>query len=441
MKLRITTTIVTLSLVLGLALWSRERSVQAQTSTYPLNPNSFTSLGVSPFNVAGTYTIDASKDNAVPTLSGPGIATPIAGVFYSPSNGAVARDEIAVFTFNSLTIPAGVTVKGAQNANSRPIALLSQSTATIDGTIDVSGANGTNGTAANLPAVVPGGNAGPGGGGGGGGAGRPIEGSVGLGFVNGVIGSGGVPGTGGSVEPGGGGKNGPGVGGGGGAFGGNGSDSLPGTSLEGKAYGDLSLRLEGGSGGGGGEIFTPGACDLEECNPDQVQSGGGGGGGGGAVEIGAMGNLSLGGSVLANGGAGGIGGGTIPGPGGGGGAGGGIFVHAPTVALSGHLNAIGGNRFGGGGQVLILTADGTLASGSLAANVNAAGNGGAGSGSVDISPAKLGFTQQPTSTAGTTLSPVIVQVQDVRGNLVTNNTLPVTLALGNNPSAKSKDLL
>src|SRR5215207_5405979 len=130
------------------------RLASAAGATYPLDPASFTTLGASPFT-SGTYTIDASKGNAAPTLSGPGIATTIAGVFYSPSNGATAKDEIAVFTFSSLTIPAGVTVKGAQNANSRPIALLSQSIATINGTIDLSGAFGTDGQYALFDGVSP----------------------------------------------------------------------------------------------------------------------------------------------------------------------------------------------------------------------------------------------------------------------------------------------
>ncbi len=57
-----------------------------------------------------------------------------------------------------------------------------------------------------------------------------------------------------------------------------------------RPYGDLSLKLQGGSGGGGGG-----------------GEGGGGGGGGGAVEIGAVEAVSIGGMVLADGGAGGWG--------------------------------------------------------------------------------------------------------------------------------------
>ena len=163
MTRRITLTALALALLIVLAQWRLEHPVRAQAlPAYPLNPGEFTSLGGSPF-ASGTYTIDTSMNNAAPSLSGPGITTPIAGVFFSPSGGSVARDEIAVFTFASLSIPAGVTVQGAQNANSRPMALLSQSTATVAGTINVSGAGGESGSGGD------GGAAGPGGGGGGGG--------------------------------------------------------------------------------------------------------------------------------------------------------------------------------------------------------------------------------------------------------------------------------
>ena len=153
MTRRITLTALALALLIGLAQWRLEHPVKAQAlPAYPLNPDEFTSLGGSPF-ASGTYTIDTSRNNAAPSLSGPGITTPIAGVFFSPSGGSVARDEIAVFTFASLSIPAGVTVQGAQNANSRPMALLSQSTATVAGTINVSGAGGESGSTAGT--VVP----------------------------------------------------------------------------------------------------------------------------------------------------------------------------------------------------------------------------------------------------------------------------------------------
>ena len=145
MQRLITTTFLALSLLLSLALWSAGRNVKATTmlaASSQLNPTAFTSLGASPFTTAGTYLIDASRNNAAPTLTELGLAAPIVGVFYSPSSGVVLRDELAVFTFNALTIPTGVTVQGVRNANSRPLALLSQSTITLDGTLDVSGPGG-----------------------------------------------------------------------------------------------------------------------------------------------------------------------------------------------------------------------------------------------------------------------------------------------------------
>jgi hypothetical protein len=393
MKRRIITTLLTLGLLLGGALWSAGRGVNAKTAatavaaaTYPLNPRQFTSLGASPFTTDGTYLINTSKDNPAPTLSGPGIVTPIAGVFFSPSGGTVARDEIAVFTFSSLTIPAGVTVEGMRNANSRPIALLSQSTATIDGTINVGGLDG----AAGYQNRGKGGDAGPGGGGGGGGMFYP--GNIGVGFVNGSVsytGSNGgsvVAGGGGAIEATTGVVSGP-----GGAFGGNGGNSIGSSNnyfrtLAGTAYGDLSLTLQGGSGGSGGLDTT-----IDAIGP-------GGGGGGGAVEIGAVGHITLAGDVLANGGAGAI----SNRNGGGGGAGGGIVLHAPTVSLSGNLNALGGNARintsggGGGGRVLILTADGTLAGGSLDANVNVNGGTAYGGGGTGVKELK-GTNQAPVA--------------------------------------------
>ena len=308
----------------------------------PLNPNDFDSLGATPFTIDGTYTIDTSGDT--PTLYDPN-GNPVA-------TGVVASG-IAVFTFNDIVIGVGVNVVGLQNADSRPVALLSKGDIRIDGTINVSGADGapytgfgTNGGA--------GGAAGPGGGGGGGGGGGDggsrrlpagIGGAGGVGFANGSNGGNGVLAT--QAGPGGDGgnvvENGAGGGGsgnqpgGGGAFGGNGGNgyngAFLGTGVGGTAYGDLAVALQGGSGGGGGG-GTGG-------------SGGGGGGGGGAVEIGGIGNVNVTGSALANGG---ISGAAIRA--GGGGAGGGILVHGDAVILcdTSRLSATGGNgQFSGGG--------------------------------------------------------------------------------------------
>jgi hypothetical protein len=98
----------------------------------------------------------------------------------------------------------------------------------------------------------------------------------------------------------------------------------------GSSYGDSAASLQGGS--GGGSYGTHGGMGY-------------GGGGGGAIEIGAIGRISVGGSISANGSSGS--------EGGGGGSGGGIFLHGNSVTLSssGVLSAQGGNGsdVGGGG--------------------------------------------------------------------------------------------
>ena len=339
-----------------------------------LDPSAFTSLGASPF-ASGTYTIDASKDNAAPTLSGLGITTPIAGVFHSPSGGSVANDEIAVFTFDSIDIPAGVTVRGAQNANSRPIALLSQDIVTLRGLVEAGGAGGSEFSGFNINVGGAGGAAGPGGGGGGGGGGGEGDegipdgrgGSGGAGFVSGSAGadsSGSTNargGDGGDVGANGGGTGaGSAADGGGGAYGGNGGSGRDGGA-GGTAYGDLSVRLQGGSGGGGGG--------------GSGASGAGGGGGGGAVEVGAVAALTVMGDVHANGGNGGR-----YFREGGGGAGGGILLHGSAVTLgcSAGLSAAGGSGSsdgngggGGGGRVHIVAA--TTITGDPTTSVNVLG--------------------------------------------------------------------
>lgn len=79
---------LTLALLLGLALWSSEPGKQAQAAwavSYPLDPGNFASLGASPFTTAGTYTIDASKNNANPILTKPDNTT-ITAVFFNPGH-------------------------------------------------------------------------------------------------------------------------------------------------------------------------------------------------------------------------------------------------------------------------------------------------------------------------------------------------------------------
>src|SRR5215471_4289674 len=107
----------------------------------PLDPTAFTSLGPSPF-VSGTYEVDASFDNPAPTIK-QGTTVIATGIFYDPTPADTANhDEIAVFTFDTVDLPAGVTLEGVRNANSRPVALLSKDAMTVAGLIDFSGAQG-----------------------------------------------------------------------------------------------------------------------------------------------------------------------------------------------------------------------------------------------------------------------------------------------------------
>jgi len=265
-----------------------------------LNVTDFDSLGRFPVT-PGVYLINTTGD---PTLETPD-GTVYPGVVY---------EGIAIFTFDAITLGDGMTIRASGD---RPVALLSYTDVIIrdTGGINVSGQSG---------AIVSGGSGGPGGGSGGNG-GAPGK---------------GLPGNG----PGGGGPGS--LGGSGGGFGGRG-----GGANGGARYGNLVSPLEGGSGGGGGH-----------ANSQPPSRGGGGGGGGGTIEIGALGDILVGGSsILAMGGSGG--GPVRNASGGGGGSGGGILLHGDTVILESPLRAQGGNGStsaggGGGGRVVILTGQG-----------------------------------------------------------------------------------
>jgi hypothetical protein len=282
----------------------------AQAQAAPLDPNSFSSLGT--LNIGGgSITIDTDA------LSITGAAT-FNGATFSQGNGA---PDVAVFSFGSLNIGAGVTINVV---GTRPLALLSQSAMSIASPISVSGSDASS---------TAGGAAGAGGYGGG------TGGTTGS-FGSGPGGGGGVP----TFDHDGGGAGFGGAGGSGFTF------STPGAS-----YGDLLIALQGGSGGGGGKSGSGNA--------------GGGGGGGGAIELGAVEAMTLSSSVTSNGGTGA----NLPFQGGGG-AGGGILLHAATFTLStlqaaggaGPISLGAGGGGGGGGRI-------ALAGGKLdAAQVNAA---------------------------------------------------------------------
>ena len=121
----------------------------------------------------------------------------------------------------------------------------------------------------------------------------------------------------------------------------------------------MAASLQGGSGGGS-------YGSRAGISP--------GGGGGGAIEIGAVGGIAVGGSILANGFVG-----TGPSSGG---SGGGIFLHGNLVTLSSsgvlRLKAAGAAAFGGsgggGGRVLIEVGPGGFSGDVSSINVSGGGS-------------------------------------------------------------------
>lgn len=230
------------------------------------------------------------------------------GAFNPTTSQTITVPANGVFNFTTITVPAGVTIKFAKNAQNTPVTMLATADVIIGGTIDLSGqdsrSNGLGGEGA--AGGFNGGN---------GGFAAP-------GLLNGLNGGG----------PGGGqgGKNLNGVAGGGGNAGyavvgvaGGGSAG----GMGGSTYGNgLLMPLIGGSGGGGG------ACDNN--------TGIGGAGGGGAILIASSTSITLAsGSIISVRG----GNNTIYASGGGyGGSGGAIRLIANTISGSGTLRAEGG---------------------------------------------------------------------------------------------------
>ena len=253
----------------------------------PLDPSDFASLGSLP---AGDFQINTDALT---------FADNVGGVLHVQGGGA---PDIAVFVFDSGSILASgdtITVAG-----SNALALLFQGSATLAGTIDVSGSNGIDAIQNDVTGI---GGVGVAGGGRGGNGGPFSSGQDGIGPGHGVVGSNSA-----SVS-----GVGSGSGAGFGTMGGQGGAAVtfrPG----GMPYGDpLRALLYAGSGGGGG-----GGRGNERL-------GGGGGAGGGAIEIGALTSLEFeGASIFANGGDGSEGF-----SGGGGGSGGGILLHAFDVSV------------------------------------------------------------------------------------------------------------
>jgi hypothetical protein len=224
------------------------------------------------------------------------------GAFTPTTNTTLTLPANGVFSFTTISIPSGVTVRFTRNAANTPVTLLATGNVTIAGTLDVSATNGGN----VVDGTFLGSNAGVGGPGG-------FDGGSGANGVAATIG-----GTG--LGPGGGG---PGAGAG---YAGAGGVVSP-TGMPGAPYGNAELLpLIGGSGGGGGDA----ALGTTSA---------GGGGGGGAVLIASSATITLTGTINARGGSGG--GGNNPG---GGGSGGAIRLVATAITgANGTLDVRGGS--------------------------------------------------------------------------------------------------
>jgi len=273
------------------------------------------------------------------------------GDFIATSDTALGAGE---YDFVNFEIDAGATVIVTDIG---PLVIFAE-TVIIDGTLDLRGRDGGNSGGVGL--FPDGGAAGPGGGGGGGGGDCGNGGGAG-GFPNGGFpvmqgppdnSDGGAGGLAIFVDPatvapalGGGFSNGDGGGGGGASFfGGDGEAGAGTTGFGGAPFSDpMMTLLTGGGGGAGGGA-----------------NGGGGGGGGGAVKIVARTIvLSSGGVIDASGGNGGTKlGGFCTSGGGGGGGGGMVWLEANFLSVDGTVIALGGaggpedmftNQFGGNG--------------------------------------------------------------------------------------------
>ena len=285
------------SRLLGIVALLLPFGMAGQAGAGPLNPNDFMPMGALG---SGSYVIDSG-----------GQLTGGAPTIYSLSNGSltalatgVVSNGIAVFDYSSVNLNAGsslvvddFTVFKPIDTNpfaSRPVALLSRGDVTLAGVITV------------MPDAL--------GGPGAGGMPQTFQFPPNPGPPNFAVG-----------------------GSGGGGFGtaGRAGESLtvdippmPPMTVAGGAgggtYGDLSQRLQQGS-QGYPESFVGGFPGF----------------GGGAIELGAVGTITISGSISAAGGMGATGGG-------GGGSGGAIYVHAPVIDLvNSDPFSVGG---GGGGR-------------------------------------------------------------------------------------------
>ena len=261
-------------------------------------------------------------------------------------NGIAGTDGSAVFCFNSLNIAGGATVTVT---GGNPISLLSKANVVI-------------GSAISLDGGVGGSIVGTGDGTGGLGVAGGADGGAGL-----EVGQGSGPGVFDTFNS----PSGASYGGRGGVGNSNQADTA--------TYGRSNLdRIEGGSGGGGG--------GRNGAFPN-----GGGGAGGGAIEIAAVGDVTINANISTNGGNGGgadAAGGASIGASGSGGSGGMVYVNCVNFANTATISADGGDGGlaqggtsndrsggGGGGGRIQAVYSGTLTQGTVQALGGAAGGG------------------------------------------------------------------
>ena len=343
--MRRTVWMVALAWGIGAGCLTGPELARAAHSGVYLDAGEFESLGA--FDPSENVVLTAGEEEAYLSVGG----TPTYyGVLFTN-----AGTTNWVFTFSSFRLQSSRSIELSLNNDNRgrPVYFLSQSTMDVDGYVGAAGGQGGN---------------------------YSTERGFGVGDTSWTGGDGGDydwstdaqagegPGGGGAgAYPG---DQTTGSAGGGGANGGSGGGT-GGGAAGGAAYGDFAISILGGSGGGGGShYYHPSTGYWDDTDPDNPiwidgepatwEPGSGGGGGGGAVAFGAKGNLSVTGTIAADGGPGGE---NTNGGVGGGGAGGAILLYGYQVSVSGTVTALGGQggysnygeeyHGGGGGGGLI----------------------------------------------------------------------------------------
>jgi hypothetical protein len=265
---------------------------------------------------------DVTIDTTAGTLAGPGTE----GLTLDVREHAPPGSEIAILHLGDLTVGSAATVRVVGNL---PFVVISSGDIRLEGRIDAGARGRTPGAGGAAPeqglgAGMSGSHDSGGPDSGGGGAGHATAGARGS---DGCLSSGG----------------------------GGGSDcsafDRPRGGPGGASYGDPEVTtLTGGAGGGAGGAGRVG--DVQACPEGE------GGAGGGAVQLYAVGAITVagGGGILTGGGGGGGGDGTTggdpcaPTAGGGGGSGGVIYLQAERIDLAGTLAANGGGGGAGATQ-------------------------------------------------------------------------------------------